>query len=61
MEQTIRDSDKMRLKLTGLKLRMGTFFGCLKLSALCNFNCLRGLVSHALWHILNFRDDIHAF
>lgn len=61
MEQTTRDSNKMRLKLTGLKLRMGTFFGCLKLSTLRDFDCLRGLVSHALWHILNFRYNIHAF
>lgn len=41
-----------------LKLCVATFFWLLKLSTLRNLNCLRRLVSHALWHILHLLNDI---
>ena len=50
----------MKLKLTGLKLRMGTFFWCLQLSTFGDFDRLCGLIAHAFRHIFDFGDDVHA-
>ena len=50
----------MGLKLTNSKLRVGTFFGCLQLSALSDLDRLRGLVSHAFGHVLDLGYSIHT-